>query len=110
MDMSKLECAIEAITEASAQFVEEEIDFDELKKLFSDIPEALWKDSAAMKKMVEIPLVSAALPQRKEFQCASQSDPQQLPCRFAASGTEKNASLRQSGTSGIRRLAPPCPG
>ena len=56
MDMSKPECAIEAITEASAQFVEEEIDFDELKKLFSDIPEALWKDSAAMKKMVEIPL------------------------------------------------------
>ena len=56
MDMSKLECVIEAITEASGQFVEKEIDFDALKKLFSDIPEAQWKDSAAMKKMVEIPL------------------------------------------------------
>lgn len=50
-----LELTIEKITEACDRFVEEEIDFEGLKSVFSSIPDELWLDSDAARRMMEIP-------------------------------------------------------
>ena len=56
MDALKLETAIEMITEECGRFVGEEINFDGLREVFWGVPESIWLDDNAMRKIIEIPL------------------------------------------------------